>query len=122
MPRVKNSSQARHRKVVKQAKGYFGTKSTHFKKAKEQLMRAWASSYKDRKNNKRNFRALWITRINAAVRPYGLSYSQFIYGLNLLEVDLNRKMLSEIAIHNPKEFKLLVEDVKTKLSQAKTLH
>lgn len=115
MARVKGGYTTNHRrkKVLKQAKGYYGSKSTLYRTANEQVMNSLAYAYRDRKNRKRDFRKLWITRINAAVRAEGLSYSTFISGLKKAGIELNRKTLSELAINNPNEFKKLVEKVKT---------
>ncbi len=106
MTRVKGGAVAknRRRKVLKNAKGYFGSKHRLFKTAQEQLFHSGAYAYRDRKQNKRNFRKLWITRINAACRLNGISYSKFINGLSTAGVEINRKMLSEVAIDNPKLF------------------
>ena len=114
MARVKNGAvtKARHKKVLKQAKGYFGSKHRLYKSAKEQLMHSGQYAYRDRKQKKRDFRKLWITRINAACRENGISYSRFIEGLNKAGVEVNRKMLSEIAINDPKAFTELVEVAK----------
>ena len=111
MPRVKNgvTTKQRHKKVLKQAKGYFGSKHRLYKTAKEQLMHSGAYAYRDRKQNKRNFRKLWITRINAACRENNISYSKFINGLNKAGIEINRKMLSEIAISDAKSFANLVD-------------
>ena len=111
MARVKGGSVAknRRRKVLKQAKGYFGSKHRLFKTAQEQTFHSGAYAYRDRKQNKRNFRKLWITRINAACRENNISYSRFINGLAKAGVEINRKMLSEIAIDNPKYFAELVK-------------
>ncbi len=111
MARVKNgaTTKARHKKVLKQAKGYFGSKHRLYKTAKEQLMHSGMYAYRDRKQKKREFRKLWITRINAACRENGISYSRFIEGLTKAGVEVNRKMLSEIAINDPKAFSELVE-------------
>lgn len=110
MPRVKGGtiSRARHKKVLKQAKGYFGSKHRLYRTANEQVMHSLKYAYRDRKQNKREFRKLWITRINAACRENGISYSKFINGLTKAEVAINRKMLSEIAIQDPKAFSELV--------------
>ena len=110
MARVKNGAvtKARHKKVLKQAKGYFGSKHRLYKTAKEQLMHSGQYAYRDRKQKKRDFRKLWITRINAACRENGISYSRFIEGLTKAGVLINRKMLSEIAINDPKAFTELV--------------
>ncbi|AGM26234.1 50S ribosomal protein L20 [Spiroplasma syrphidicola EA-1] len=117
MARVKGgpATRKRRKRIIKQASGYFGTKSTHYKKAKEQLMKSLSYAYRDRKQRKRDFRSLWIQRINAAVREHDMSYSQFMNGLNKAHIEVNRKMLSEIAINNPSEFKLLVEESKKAL-------
>ena len=114
MARVKNGAvtKARHKKVLKQAKGYFGSKHRLYKTAKEQLMHSGQYAYRDRKQKKREFRKLWITRINAACRENGISYSRFIEGLTKAGVEINRKMLSEIAINDPKAFTELVEVAK----------
>ena len=111
MTRVKGGTVAktRRRKVLKQAKGYFGSKHRLFKTAQEQVFHSGAYAYRDRKQNKRNFRKLWITRINAACRENNISYSRFIDGLNKAGIEINRKMLSEIAIDNPKYFSELVK-------------
>ena len=114
MARVKNGAvtKARHKKVLKQAKGYFGSKHRLYKSAKEQLMHSGQYAFRDRKQKKREFRKLWITRINAACRENGISYSRFIEGLNKAGVEVNRKMLSEIAINDPKAFTELVNVAK----------
>ena len=111
MTRVKggNVAKNRRRKVLKQAKGYFGSKHRLFKTAQEQTFHSGAYAYRDRKQNKRNFRKLWITRINAACRENNISYSRFIDGLNKAGIEINRKMLSEVAIDNPKYFSELVK-------------
>jgi large subunit ribosomal protein L20 len=111
MARVKNgaTTKARHKKVLKQAKGYFGSKHRLYKTAKEQLMHSGQYAFRDRKQKKRDFRKLWITRINAACRENEISYSRFIEGLTKAGVEVNRKMLSEIAINNPKAFAELVK-------------
>ena len=111
MTRVKGGTVAknRRRKVLKQAKGYFGSKHRLFKTAQEQTFHSGAYAFRDRKQNKRNFRKLWITRINAACRENNISYSKFIDGLNKAGIEINRKMLSEVAIDNPKYFTELVK-------------
>ncbi len=111
MARVKggNVSKNRRRKVLKQAKGYFGSKHRLYKTAQEQLFHSGVYAYRDRKQNKRNFRKLWITRINAACRLNNISYSKFINGLDKAGIEINRKMLSEIAINDPKSFTELVK-------------
>ena len=98
----------RRKKILKQAKGYFGSKHLLFKTAKEQVMRSKRYAYIDRRSIKRDFRKLWIKRINAACRLNDISYSKFMHGLKVAKIDLNRKMLSEIAIHDPKGFSELV--------------
>ena len=114
MARVKNGAvtKARHKKVLKQAKGYFGSKHRLYKTAKEQLMHSGQYAFRDRKQKKRDFRKLWITRINAACRENDISYSRFIEGLTKAGVEINRKMLSEIAINDPKAFSELVKVAK----------
>ena len=111
MARVKNGAvtKARHKKVLKQAKGYFGSKHRLYKTAKEQLMHSGQYAFRDRKQKKRDFRKLWITRINAACHQNDISYSRFIEGLTKAGVEVNRKMLSEIAISNPEAFTELVK-------------
>ena len=114
MARVKNGAvtKARHKKVLKEAKGYFGSKHRLYKTAKEQLMHSGQYAFRDRKQKKRDFRKLWITRINAACRLNDISYSRFIEGLNKAGVEVNRKMLSEIAINDAKAFSELVKVAK----------
>ena len=114
MTRVKGGTvaRARRKKVLNRAKGYFGSKHRLFKSAHEQLMHSGRYSFNDRKKNKGNFRKLWITRINAACRINNVSYSKFIDGLNKAGVEINRKMLSEIAIADMNEFAKLVEVAK----------
>ena len=114
MARVKNGAvtKARHKKVLKEAKGYFGSKHRLYKTAKEQLMHSGQYAFRDRKQKKRDFRKLWITRINAACRQNDISYSRFIEGLTKAGVEVNRKMLSEIAINDPKMFSEFVKVAK----------
>ena len=102
----------RRKKIIKQAKGYFGSKHILFKTAKEQVMRSKRYAYIDRRRIKRDFRKLWIKRINAACRLNDISYSRFMHGLKVAKIDLNRKMLSEIAIHDAQGFADLVKVVK----------
>ncbi len=118
MARVKNgvTTKARHKKVLKQAKGYFGSKHRLYKTAKEQLMHSGQYAFRDRRQKKRDFRRLWIVRINAACRENEISYSRFIEGLNKAGVTVNRKMLSEIAINDPKAFSELVKTAKDGLN------
>ena len=117
MTRVKGGTiaRARRKKVLKEAKGYFGSKHRLYKTAHEQVMHSGAYAYRDRRQNKRNFRKLWITRINAACRENEISYSKFINGLNKAEIEVNRKMLSEIAIEDPKAFAEFVKIAKNSL-------
>ena len=115
MTRVKSGVQTkrRHKKILKEASGYFGSKHRLYKSAKEQLMHSSVYAYRDRRQKKREFRKLWITRINAACRMNDISYSKFIDGLNKAGIEVNRKMLSEIAINDIDAFKELVEVAKT---------
>ena len=117
--RVKGSTPTRNRrkKVLKLAKGYFGAKHLLYRTANEQVMRSLRYSYIGRKQTKREMRKLWIARINAACRQYDLSYSQFMHGLKLANINVNRKMLSEIAIHDEKGFKDLVDAAKAELAK-----
>ena len=117
MARVKVAMMTRKRrkKVLKLAKGYFGAKSTHFKMAKQAVMKSGNYAYIGRKQRKRDFRSLWITRISAACRINGINYSTFMNGLKKAGVELNRKMLSEIAINDPAAFTSLVEKSKAAL-------
>ena len=117
MARIKGGLNAKkkHNRVLKLAKGYIGARSKQYRVAKQSVMRALTSSFAGRKQRKRQFRRLWIARINAAARMNGLSYSRFMYGLKLAEIDINRKMLSEMAISDPEGFASLVETAKAKL-------
>lgn len=117
MPRVKGGYVARRRrkKVLKLAKGYYGSKHTLFKSAQGQVMKSLLYAYRDRRNKKRDFRKLWITRINAAARMNGLSYSRFMHGLKLAEINVNRKMLADLAITDEKSFAQLAEKAKASL-------
>ena len=118
MARIKGGMNAKkkHNRVLKMAKGYRGARSKQYRVAKQSVMRALTSSYAGRKQRKRQFRQLWIARINAAARLNGLSYSKFMYGLKLAQIDINRKMLSEMAISDPEGFASLVEVAKSKLA------
>ena len=118
MARIKGGLNAkkRHNRTLKLAKGYRGARSKQYRVAKQSVMRALASSYAGRKQKKRQFRQLWIARINAAARMNGLSYSKFMHGLKLAGVEVNRKMLSEMAIQDPAGFAQLVEVAKAKLA------
>lgn len=118
MARVKGGLNAkkRHNRVLKLAKGYRGARSKQYRIAKQSVMRALTSSYAGRKERKRQFRQLWIARINAAARINGLSYSKFMYGLKLAGVEMNRKVLSDMAIHDAEGFAKLAELAKAKLA------
>ena len=118
MARIKGGLNAKkkHNRVLKLAKGYRGARSNQYRVAKQSVMRALTSSYAGRKERKRQFRQLWITRINAAARMNGLSYSRFMYGLKLAGVDMNRKMLAEMAVNDADGFKTLAELAKSKLA------
>ena len=114
MPRVKRGPRKarRRKKILKQAKGYWGAKHRLYRTAKEAVERALVYSYRDRRNRKRDFRRLWIVRINAAASQHGLSYSKLIYGLKKLNIGINRKMLADMAVNNPQSFSQLVQRVK----------
>lgn len=118
MARIKGGMNARkkHNRVLKLAKGYRGARSKQYRVAKQSVIRALTSSFAGRKERKRQFRTLWIARINAAARLNGLSYSKFMYGLKLAEVEVNRKMLSEMAINDPEGFASLVDLAKSKVA------
>ena len=117
--RVKNSVQtrARRKKVLKRAKGYFGAKHLLYKTAKEQVMHSLRYAFRDRKQVKRDYRKLWIKRINAACHMNDISYSRFMNGLKLANIDINRKMLSELAINDPAAFNQIVETAKKALAK-----
>ena len=119
MARVKGGYVTRRRRnrILKLAKGYFGSKHTLYKTANQQVMKSLSYAYRDRKNRKRNFRKLWIARINAAARLNGLSYSKLMHGLKVANIDINRKMLSEIAINNAEAFTAVCEAAKTALNK-----
>jgi len=121
MPRATNSpaSRKRRKRWLKKAKGFRGTRSTLYRYAKDAVFKAQTWAYRDRKNNKRNFRALWIQRINAATRAEGLSYSRFIEGLAAAGIELDRKVLSDMAIHDETSFKAVVEQAKAGLEKKK---
>jgi large subunit ribosomal protein L20 len=118
LARTARSTHARkkRRKVLKQARGYRGTKHTSYKRAKEQVWKSGVYAYEGRKQRKRDFRSLWIQRINAGVREHGLSYSQFIHGLRLAEVDLDRKILADLAATDPESFAAIVAQAKNALN------
>ena len=117
MARVKRgvTSHAKHKKVLDQAKGFYGRRKNTIRVAKQAVEKSMQYAYRDRKNKKRTFRALWIQRINAAVREFGLTYSRFIDGLSRAGIEIDRKVLSEIAIHEPDAFKAIVDKVKSAL-------
>ena len=118
MPRVKRgvTARARHKKVLDQAKGYRGRRKNVYKIAKEAVMRAGQYAYRDRRNKKREFRALWITRINAGAREAGVTYSQFMAGLKKAQIDIDRKVLADVAVNDPAAFGSIVEKVKAQLA------
>ena len=118
MARIKGGMNAKkkHNRVLKMAKGYRGARSKQYRVAKQSVMRALTSSYAGRKERKRQFRQLWIARINAAARMNGLSYSKFMYGLKLAGVEMNRKILADMAINDAEGFKTLAELAKSKLA------
>ncbi|MDA8017125.1 MAG: 50S ribosomal protein L20 [Thermoanaerobaculia bacterium] len=118
MPRVKrgNKRANKRRRILKLAKGYYGTRSKAYRIAKQAVDRALAYAYRDRRQRKRQFRRLWITRINAAARQHGLSYSRLIDGLNKGNVGLDRKILADLAVHDPKAFAAVAETAKAALS------
>ena len=115
MARIKGAMMTRKRrnKILKQAKGYWGSKSTHYKMANQAVMKSLKYAYVGRKRKKRDYRQLWITRINAGCKANGLNYSRFMHGLKLAGITMNRKMLSELAIHEPATFAALCETAKT---------
>ncbi|MDA8731232.1 50S ribosomal protein L20 [Flavobacteriaceae bacterium] len=114
MPRSVNSvaSRKRRKKILKAAKGYFGRRKNVYTVAKNAVEKAMSYAYRDRKNNKRNFRSLWVMRINAGARLHGMSYSQFMGKIKANNIDLNRKVLADLAMNNPEAFKAIVEKVK----------
>ena len=118
MARIKKgvAANARHKKVLKQAKGYYGAKSKLYRSANEAVIRALRSSYRGHKEKKREFRKLWITRINAGTRMYGMSYSQFMHGLKLADVNIDRKILADLAMNDTPAFEKLVELSKSKIA------
>jgi len=113
MPRVRNrtAAHARHKKVLKQTKGFVGGRRKLFKAAKETLQKSMQYAYRDRRNKKRDFRSLWIVRINAACRLNGTTYSRFMNGLNQKGIELNRKVLADMAVRDPEGFANLVQDI-----------
>jgi len=114
MPRSVNSvaSRKRRKKILKAAKGYFGRRKNVYTVAKNAVEKGMLYAYRDRKNNKRNFRSLWIVRINAAARLHGMSYSQFMGKVKTNNIELNRKVLADLAVNNPDAFKAVVEKIK----------
>ena len=120
MPRATNAvaRKRRKKKTLDRAKGSFGRKHSSYRFANEQVMRSDAYAYRDRRTRKRDFRRLWITRINAAARPHGLSYSRFVSGLRAAGIDLDRKILADIAVHDPDAFAKLVEQAKASTPEA----
>lgn len=114
MPRSVNSvaSRNRRKKILKQAKGYFGRRKNVYTVAKNAVEKAMSYAYRDRKNNKRNFRSLWIQRINAGARQHGMSYSQFMGKVKANNIELNRKVLADLAMNNPEAFKAIVDKIK----------
>ena len=119
MPRVKGGivSRKRRKKVLKLAKGYFGSKHTLYKVANQQVMKSYMYAYRDRRQKKRDFRKLWITRINAAARINGLSYSRLMHGLKLADIEVNRKMLADLAVADEKAFAQLADAAKAQLTK-----
>jgi large subunit ribosomal protein L20 len=118
MPRVKRgvTKRRRHKRILNEAEGYFGTRSTLVKVARETVERAWRYAYRDRKQRKRQFRSLWIARINAAARQHELSYSQLIHGLDKAGIEIDRKNLADLAVADPQAFGELVTRAKTQLA------
>ena len=118
MPRVKRgvTARARHKKVMKAAKGYYGARSRVYRVAVQAVTKAGQYAYRDRRNKKRVFRQLWIARINAAARELGLTYSQFANGLKKAAIEIDRKMLADIAVHDKAAFAAIVDQVKAKLA------
>ena len=118
MPRVKRgvTARARHKKVLKQASGFRGRRNAVYRIAKEAVMKAGQYQYRDRRQKKREFRALWIARINAAVRELGMTYSTFIAGLNKAEIDIDRKVLADLAVHDKVAFTKIAEQAKASLA------
>ena len=119
MPRVKGGYVTRRRRnrILKLAKGYFGSKHTLYKTANQQVMKSLTYAYRDRKNRKRNFRKLWIARINAAARLNGLSYNKLMHGLKLANIDINRKMLADLAVNDINAFNNLCDIAKAQLTK-----
>ena len=120
MARVKRGviAKSRHKKVLKKAKGYYDARSRLFKTAKQAVIKAGQYAYRDRRQRKRQFRALWIARINAAARMHGLSYSRLINGMNRAEIEVDRKVLADIAVHDPDAFGAIAEQAKAALADS----
>jgi large subunit ribosomal protein L20 len=118
MARVKRgvTARARHKKVLNEAKGYYGARSKVFRVAKQAVIKAGQYAYRDRRQRKRQFRSLWITRINAAARMHGLSYSQLIHGLSRAEIEVDRKVLADIAVYDPEAFAAIASAAKEALA------
>lgn len=118
MPRIKRSinSRKKHRKVLDEAKGYWGLKKSSYKRAKEQLIKSGTYAYRDRRARKREFRRLWITRINAGAREHGLSYNQLIHGLKAAEIEIDRKILADLAVREPEVFAQMAARAKEALN------
>jgi len=118
MARVKRgvTAKTRHKKVLKKAKGYYGARSKLFKTAKQAVIKAGQYAYRDRRQRKRQFRALWIARINAAARMYGMSYSRLINGLNRADIEVDRKVLADLAVHDIEAFGAIAEQAKAALA------
>ncbi|MEM9224428.1 MAG: 50S ribosomal protein L20 [Pseudomonadota bacterium] len=119
MARVKRgvTAHAKHKKILKQAKGYYGRRKNTIRTAKQAVEKANQYAYRDRRVKKRNFRALWIQRINAAIRPLGLTYARLIDGLNKAEIEVDRKMLADLAVHEPEAFQAIVETARAALPE-----
>jgi large subunit ribosomal protein L20 len=117
MPRVKRgvTARARHKKILKQAKGYYGARSRVYRAAKQSVIKAGQYAFRDRRRKKRDFRSLWIIRINAGANQHGVSYSKFIRGLQLVNIEIDRKMLADLAINDKVAFEKLVETAKAAL-------
>ena len=120
MARVKRGvvAKSRHKKVLKKAKGYYGARSKLFKTAKQAVIKAGQYAYRDRRQRKRQFRALWITRINAAARLHGMSYSRLINGMNRAEMEVDRKILADIAVRDPDAFGVIADQAKAALADS----
>ena len=120
MARIKRGvvAKARHKKVLGKAKGYYGARSKIYRVAKQAVIKAGQYAYRDRRQRKRQFRALWITRINAASRLHGLSYSSLINGLHRAEIDIDRKVLADIAVHDPEAFGVIAAQAKANLADS----